>query len=98
MRCRWNESANDRDARACARRVVTARRRGSVLILVVAVLALLVVIGTVYILSARAGHHSAMAMSSAVNLDWAQQAVDEHVRQTISNSLYDAKGILGGYS
>src|SRR4051812_22033528 len=74
-----------------------ARRRGSALILAVAVLGLLVVMGTVYIVSSRAERNSAQAMSTAVNLDWAQQAVNEQVRQTISDSMFDAGGILGGY-
>src|SRR5436190_24354460 len=91
-----NQQWSSRPAPWRGRSVVA--RRGSVVILVVAVLVLLVVIGTVYIISARAHHASTQETTKAVNLDWAQQAVNQQVRQTISESLYDAGGILGGYS
>jgi hypothetical protein len=73
-------------------------RRGSVIVLVVAVLALLAVIGTVYIVSARTERGSAVAGSMAENLDLAQQAVNEQALRLVGESIYDANGRLGGQS
>ncbi len=77
---------------------IAPRRRGSVLILVVALLCLLAVMGTVYIVSARQHHESSGNFSTALNLNLAQEAVNNQVRRTISNSMYDAAGLLGGYN
>ncbi len=62
------------------------RVRGTVIILVVAMLALLAVLGTAYIVSARTDRSSARANSESVNLDLASDGVMATVRQT----LFDA--------
>jgi hypothetical protein len=71
-------------------------RRGSVIVLVVAVLALLAVIGTVYIVSARSEKVSAQAGSVAVNMDLAQQAVNDVAVNAIGEAMFDAYGVVGG--
>ena len=72
------------------------RRRGTVLVLVVAVLALLAVIGTVYIISARSEKASALSGSANVNLRWAQKSVMEEVVSILGDWMYDSKGTFGG--
>jgi hypothetical protein len=73
-------------------------RRGSVIVLVVAVLALLAVLGTVYIVAARSERQAAAAGSTAANLDLAQDAVNRLAAQTIGESMYDGRGVVGGMS
>jgi hypothetical protein len=72
-------------------------RRGSVLILVVAVLALLVLMGTAYIVSARTDRANATAMSASNNVDLARDAVMSQVQQAIGSAMLDSKGNVGGY-
>ncbi|HUO06997.1 MAG TPA: hypothetical protein VM008_01590 [Phycisphaerae bacterium] len=60
------------------------------MVLVVAVLGLLAVIGTVYILTARTERNSAAAMSSVVNLGLARDSVMAKVRQTVGASIVDS--------
>ena len=67
------------------------------MILVVAVLGLLAVIGTVYIVSSRTDRASANASATNVNGDLALSAVMSHVQQVIGNSMIDAGGNVGGY-
>jgi hypothetical protein len=71
--------------------------RGSIMVLVVAVLGLLAVIGTVYIVSSRASRNTAAATSVNANLDLARSAVMSQVQQTIGAAMLDASGAPGGY-
>ena len=71
--------------------------RGSVLILVVAVLALLAVMGTAYIVSARSERSNATAMSASANLELAQQAVMTTAYGAVSAGGADANYQVGGH-
>ena len=75
-----------------------ARRRGSVIVLVVAVLGLLAVIGTVYIVSARTERQSAAASATGINFTFARSAIVSQVVDVIGRDNIDASGILGGYN
>jgi hypothetical protein len=75
-----------------------AHRRGSIIVLVVAVLALLAIIGTVYIVSARTERGTAREMQASYNMDLAEQSLVHNIAQVISESSYDADGIPGGYA
>jgi hypothetical protein len=68
------------------------------MVLVVAVLGLLAVIGTVYIVSARASRNTAAATSVNANLDLARAAVMSQVQQTMGAAVIDASGAPGGYA
>src|ERR1700742_3468368 len=70
--------------------------RGSVLILVIAILSLLVVIGTIYVVSARTEQSSARAMSASLNLDLARDAVMNQVRTILFSATTDGEGRIGG--
>ena len=72
------------------------RRRGSVIVLVVAVLALLAVIGTVYIVSARAARNDAGLQNTTSNHNRAVSSVNEFVLQLVAASQLDANGTIGG--
>ena len=77
---------------------LSSRDRGSVMVLVVAVLGLLVVIGTVYIVASRTDRNSVAASSATINLNLARQAVMANVQQTIGNPMVDANGQIGQYA
>ena len=72
-----------------------APKRGSALILVVAILGLLAVIGTVYIVSARTESASARAGSEGLNLDLARDAVMNQVRTALYSSTVNGEGRVG---
>ncbi len=72
-----------------------ASRRGSALILVVAILGLLAVIGTVYIVSARMESASARAGSEGLNLDLARDAVMNQVRTALYSATVNGNGRVG---
>ncbi|MGN6369337.1 MAG: hypothetical protein ACTHN5_13845 [Phycisphaerae bacterium] len=73
--------------------------RGTVMVLVVAVLGLLAVIGTVYVLSSRTERNTSNAMSEALNLDLARDSVNAQVQQVIGNAMLDGRATpdIGGY-
>jgi Tfp pilus assembly protein FimT len=73
------------------------RARGTVIVLVVAVLALLAVIGTVYIVSARTDRASANAMNTNANLSLARMAAMNRVLETLGDAMIDQDGHVGGY-
>ncbi|HVS70640.1 MAG TPA: hypothetical protein VHQ47_05235 [Phycisphaerae bacterium] len=66
------------------------------MILVVAVLGLLAVMGTVYIVAARTQRSASTAMNAAYNLDLAQNAAMQQVVGVIGNSMFDSAGRVGG--
>jgi hypothetical protein len=66
------------------------------MILVVAVLGLLAVMGTVYIVAARTQRSASTAMNAAYNLDLAQNAAMQQVVGVIGNSMFDSVGSVGG--
>jgi hypothetical protein len=72
--------------------------RGSIMVLVVAVLGLLAVIGTVYIVSSRASRNTAAATSVNINLDLARMAVTNQAQQVIGAAMIDSSGAPGGYN
>jgi hypothetical protein len=72
------------------------RQRGSALILAVAVLALLAVMGTVYIVTSRTDRATSTAMSASLNLDLARDAVMNQVRTALFSASVDAHGEIGG--
>ena len=74
------------------------RRRGTVMLLVVAVLALLAVIGTVYVVSSRSQRTSSLALTANVNTNLAQQAVNAMVLQAMVSSSLNSDGMPGGAS
>ncbi len=87
---RQNRPANPLDIRR-------PRRCGMVLLLVVASLVLLAVIGTVYLLMARAQLEVAGYSASTVNLDFARQAVLNIAREEVLQETLDSQGnVLGG--
>jgi type II secretory pathway pseudopilin PulG len=69
--------------------------RGSVMILVVAVLGLLAVLGTVYIVASRTQRASSAAMNADYNFNLARQGVLATVQQTIGESMLDGNGATG---
>ena len=71
------------------------KMRGSALILVVAILGLLAVIGTVYIVSARTESASARAGSEGLNLDLARDAVMNQVRTALYSATVNGEGRVG---
>ncbi|MCL2639898.1 MAG: hypothetical protein FWD53_03540, partial [Phycisphaerales bacterium] len=74
------------------------RQRGTVLVLVVATLALLTVIGTVYLITSRTEKATASATATGINLIWAQRSVMNSVVSTIGDAMYDnTAGQMGGY-
>lgn len=80
-----------------SKRMISRRERGSVLVLVVATLGLLAVIGTVYIVSARAERGNSTAAQVKANFDHAQEAVHNTIGHMITRSMTDAEGTPGGY-
>ncbi len=78
---------------------IKRRSRGSVMVLVVAVLGLLAVIGTVYILSSRSERNTAASMSAALNLNLARDAVNAQVQQVVGGAMVDGSTTpqIGGY-
>jgi hypothetical protein len=70
--------------------------RGSVMILVVAVLGLLAVLGTVYIVASRTQRASSAAMNADLNFTLARQGVLSTVQQVIGESMMDTNGNIGG--
>jgi hypothetical protein len=72
------------------------RQRGSVMILVVAVLGLLAVLGTVYIVASRTQRASSVAMNADANFTLARQGILSTVQQVIGESMIDANGNIGG--
>lgn len=69
--------------------------RGSVMILVVAVLGLLAVLGTVYIVASRTQRASSAAMNADFNFNLARQGVLASVQQVIGESMLDGNGVTG---
>jgi hypothetical protein len=69
--------------------------RGSVMILVVAVLGLLAVLGTVYIVASRTQRASSAAMNADYNFNLARQGVLATVQQVIGESMLDGNGAIG---
>ncbi len=69
-----------------------ARRGGTVLILVVGVLALLAVMGTAYLVMSRTERGSGRAVSQAVNLDLAERAVMAQTLEAMWTSNADEDG------
>lgn len=59
------------------------RHRGTILILVVAVLGLLVILGTAFLASSRSDSNAARQMNTAVNLDLATKSVLSEVQNTL---------------
>jgi hypothetical protein len=73
-------------------RGTTARKRGTVLIFAVAILALLAVMGTAYLLMARLERGSVRAESDSVSLDYARDAVMNIVREVMFDATTDGSG------
>jgi len=86
------------DSAASNDRPVPAIRmyRGSVLILVVAILGLLAVLGTVYIVVSHTEQTTTRAMSAALNLDLARDAVMNEVRTALFSATVDGHGNIAG--
>ncbi|MGN6366673.1 MAG: hypothetical protein ACTHN5_00150 [Phycisphaerae bacterium] len=82
-------------ARRCILPSPRPPNRGSALILVVAILGLLAVIGTVYIVSARTESASVRAGSEGLNLDLACDAVMNQVRNTLYAATVNGEGQVG---
>src|SRR5687767_6454228 len=80
------------------RHPIARHRRGTILVLVVAVLALLAVIGTVYVVAARTDRATSRAMNESLNLKLARDAFMEQVTQVIGNAMIDTNGKVGGYT
>ncbi|MCL2645999.1 MAG: hypothetical protein FWD61_03215 [Phycisphaerales bacterium] len=74
------------------------RRRGTILVLVVAVLALLTVIGTIFLIAARSEKNAASATAAAVNLKLSQRSAMNNVINIIGDAVYNADGKVGGYT
>jgi hypothetical protein len=72
------------------------RPRGSVMILVVAVLGLLAVLGTVYIVASRTQRASSAAMNSDYNFTLARQGVLSIAQRVIGDAMVDSNGNIGG--
>ncbi len=70
------------------------RPRGMILLLVIAILVLLAMLGTAYILMARADKHSTYAANAAANMGLAQKGVLSIVRNTMLNQTLD--GAMNG--
>ena len=85
--------------RAFASSCLTRRRsspRGMILLLVIAILVLLALLGTAYILMARADKHATYAANAAANMGLAQQGVLNILRNTMLNQTLDgASSVLG---
>ena len=67
-------------------RAMGRRERGTVIILVVAVLTLLVVMGTAYLVSSRAEKGTTRAVADTINLDFARDAVMTLIRRSMENT------------
>jgi|GEM_PF-2745584 len=63
------------------------QRRGTVIMLAVAVLALLAVMGTAYLLMSRVDRSSTRATTDTVNFDFARDSVMDDVRRTMLNTI-----------
>ena len=72
------------------------RPRGMILLLVIAILVLLALLGTAYILMARANKHVTYAANAAANLGLAQKGVLSIVRNTMLNQTLDGAGSVLG--
>jgi hypothetical protein len=70
----------------------TGSRKGSAMILIVAVLALLAVLATVYLVVSRTERISSLATDEAINFDFARTAVLAQIQERIYNDS------LGGYT
>lgn len=66
---------------------INRRRRGTVIMLAVAVLALLAVMGTAYLLMSRVDRSSTRATTDTVNFDFARDSVMDDVRRTMLNTI-----------
>ncbi len=73
-----------------------ARQGGMILILVSAVLVLLAVIGTIFLVVARVNKQSARDASTQENMSFAQQSVLNIVRSAILQSTLDSTGVVMG--
>ncbi|NNM88124.1 MAG: hypothetical protein HKL95_06360 [Phycisphaerae bacterium] len=67
-----------------------------ILLLVIAILVLLALLGTAYILMARADKHSTYAANAAANLNLAQKGVLNMVRNTMLNQTLDGSSSMLG--
>ncbi len=74
-----------------------ARRRGTVLIFAVAILALLAVMGTAYLLMARMERGSVRGESDSVSLDYARDAVLNIAREVMYDCATDSSGNILNY-
>ncbi|HVX86527.1 MAG TPA: hypothetical protein VH253_17225 [Phycisphaerae bacterium] len=72
------------------------RARGSVMILVVAVLGLLAILGTVYVVASRTSRASAVAMSQDANFTFARRAILSQVQGAVGESMTDSNERVGG--
>ncbi len=77
-------------------RYANSCRRGTVLIFVVAVLSLLVVMGTAFLLMSRQERGSSRSTSDVVNMDWGRDAALNQVRQLIFDYQSVNPGSTGG--
>ncbi len=82
--------------RSSASSAVRRRPRGMILLLVIAILVLLALLGTAYILMARADKHATYAANAAANMGLAQKGVLNLVRNTMLNQTLDGTGSVLG--
>lgn len=74
------------------RNAAPARRRGSVLILVVALLVLLALVGTAYLTTTRVDRYAAVQYESAVRLDLLVEGWKNTVVSAVVDDLFDGEG------